>query len=129
MKLANLKPPTIIFSVFRTERSYYDNNMRSEVLRGLLREFKIGFKDVIGKYGGVIEQSFVVNARHEKLILELTSLAGQDSFLLLDEYRNAYIVDVHTGLRETKPFGRFVHTHLRPEGNYTRDGEHYYEVI
>ena len=134
MKRSNLHPPTIIFSVSRYERTLYDNNLRSEVLRGLLREFGVHFKDVKGKYNGHLEDSFVVMATHEKLIHELAAIAGQESYLYLDEYRNAYLTPINnsnTGYEypTRERIGRFVLSHPRPEGNYTRDGANYYEVI
>lgn len=134
MKRVNLHPPTIIFSVSRHDRTLYDNNLRSEVLRGLLREFGVRFKDVKGKYNGQLEDSFVVMAKHEKLIHELAAVAGQDSYLYLDEYRNAYLTmvnDSENGFEypARERLGQFVLSRTPPEGNYTRDGANYYEVI
>jgi hypothetical protein len=127
MKRSNLKPHTIIFSVSKAHRIASDNRVRSEAVRGLLTSFGIPYKAVEGKYDDEVERSFVVHGKHEELVRILASESRQDSYLYLDEYRNAYLVGVSSGIR--KPIGKYIHTSRKPEGDYTRDGEHYYEVV
>ncbi len=128
MKRSNLQTPTIIFSVSLEHRSGSDNRVRSYAVRQLLNAFGIPFKEVEGCYNGFVERSYVVNAKHEKLIRILGEESGQSSYLYLDEYRNAYLIDVNDwDIREG--IGKFIHTSRKPEGDYTRDGAHYYEVI
>jgi hypothetical protein len=127
MKRSNLKPPTIIFSVSKAHRSPTDNRVRSEAVRGLLTSFGISYKAVEGRYDDEVERSFVVNAQHEDLIRILAIESLQDTYLYLDEYRNAYLINIPD--LTVDPIGKYIHTFRKPEGDYTRDGEHYYEVV
>lgn len=130
MKRSNLHEPTIIFSVSTPERSGSDNEVRSKAVGALLDEFGIKYKVVSGRYEGFIETSFVVNAKHEKLISVLTETAGQSCYLYLDDYRTAFLVNP-SGRR--RRIGKFVHASHKPAGDYTLDRtqyeDHYYEVI
>jgi hypothetical protein len=91
--------------------------------------FNVSFKLVIGYFAGFQERSYVVSASHEKLVRILCEEAEQDNYLYLDEYRNAYLVDLADNDETRRPIGKWVHSHAVPEGDYTRDGEHYYEVV
>lgn len=128
MKRSNLQTPTIIFSVSLASRGDRDNRLRSEAVQGLLRSFDVPYKEVEGFYQGDFERSYVVNAKHEKLVRILGEESGQSSYLYLDEYRNAHLIDVNDwDIRE--PIGKWIHSSRKPEGDYTRDGAHYYEVV
>ena len=131
MKLTNLRPPTIIFSVEKDSSTLQDNRARSYSLRFLLKSFGVPFKEVAGRYKGYYERSFVVHAKHEPLIAALCWAGNQDTYLYLNEYRDAYLTGVTKSYDHPARthMGKWVHAHSKPEGDYTRDGEHYYEVI
>lgn len=90
-------PIALIFSVFRTEFKLSNNVNRHLEASLVLEQHKVPFKEVAGQFEGRIESSFVVfGDKAVELGLKLAREYNQDSAILLDQDRNATLIDLRS---------------------------------
>lgn len=114
--------PVFIFSVYRGEDETLDRYSSMLLPIRLSHDHGIVLKNVTGSYNSVIEQSFVINAKHWEIVLDLAEEYGQEKLLFVDGNRESFLVDVATG--EVVPQGEFkrVTEHAAMQhGSWTKD--------
>lgn len=79
----------IIFSASRSESSTLENIAATRIVERILKHKGIPYKAVNGYYKGVHEVSLLVADKHVSLIKQLCQLFEQESYLLVDDNRNA----------------------------------------
>jgi len=123
-----------VFSVSHKDDSAAHNEFRTgNTIEQLLRA-DIPFKTVKGVYKGFKETSFVVPAKHEKVVLELATSSNQESILFVNGKSQAslYFIDGDGGFLVEK-LGTFTEVPREAaleSDNYTFDDveEIYYMV-
>lgn len=93
--------PFIIFSVTNkcNKGTRAELHANTEAVQ-FLESDNIAFKVVDGCYKGETETSYLVHARHVKFVEVLCRAFDQESYLLVDAYRNAVLVYLKDGKRE-----------------------------
>jgi len=81
----------IIFSAEQYKLDVNDNALNTLSVVSVLKDHNVKYTSVLGKYKGVGEISFKVDAKHENLILELARLYNQHSILFVDSKDNAIL--------------------------------------
>ena len=92
-------PAVLVFSVFRTDVPDSHNRDCHRVLVNNLERNSIPFKELKGAYKGVTEDSILVKADQLENVKSICKQFNQDSFLSLDENRNATLT-YHNGTVE-----------------------------
>ncbi len=88
------------FIIFSGDRGKYweSDKVNRQIIKDAFKAQNIPFKTVQGVYrhalGGktVHEQSYVVHAKHEHVVLELATKTGQESVLFVDSDSNARLI-------------------------------------
>ena len=62
-----------------------------EAVRQYLSIAKIKYKDVLGVYKGVREESLLVSDRHEGVVMQLCKQWNEESILYVDAFRHSYL--------------------------------------
>lgn len=115
----NTFPNIIIFSVYQGNNPLDDNQNTTKV-RLELFNLGIGFKDAEGVFEGNLEESFIVDAKHEKYVVDFCKQYSQKSYLFSHNDRYTELVDVKSGDRQ--PIGYLESTLQKPIGvDYTYD--------
>ena len=94
------------FFLFSADRPGCDSDFRYTKLNNALHQLNINYLDVDGCYKNETEKSVLVDARHEKSVLELAKEFGQESILFVDRKNNAYLIYLADGNTE-KLKGKF----------------------
>jgi len=91
----------IIFSVSQASKGGRGtrrvDRVNNREVYNLLRYQNRTAKPIIGSFHSDLEVSFVISAIHEEGVRELCLRYGQESYLLIDEGREAFLIDVQTG--------------------------------
>ena len=87
-----LLQPIVLMSAFQTKDNWLENSMAHDKLLGILKTKDIPFKEVDGKYAGVMESSVVISSDYESDVALICDLFNQESCLYLDQDRNATLV-------------------------------------
>jgi len=83
--------PIIIFSIDRPDNTDLKNQCNRLDLIKTLADKHINFKRVRGAFNGRLEVSYIVPARHEKAVRELCAYYRQSCYMLIDQFREAFI--------------------------------------
>ena len=107
----NTFPNIIIFSVYQGNNPLEDTQNTTKVRKelGLLG---IGFKDAEGVFDGNREESFIVDGKDEKYVIDLCKQFNQKAYLFSHNDRFTELVDVKTGDRQ--PLGHLESTPTKP---------------
>lgn len=94
-----------IFSAELTTNSETENRIATNLASKILDQNDITYKKIDGCYKDVTEQSFLVNAKHENVVMEIAQAANQESVLFVDSMSNAtlYYMDG----RKPEKLGKF----------------------
>lgn len=127
-KVKDVYPALCIFSAFQDIHSF--STLRaaetgSEVEEILARN-DVPFKKVPGCYKGIEQDSYIVAAKHEPTVLKICFKFLQDSYLNVDQYRNAEIVTVAGGHFPQGKLQRISKAEAIEAGNWTLDGSQYW---
>lgn len=115
----NTFPNIIIFSVYQGNNPIEDTQNTAKV-RKELGFLGIGFKDAEGVFQGNREESFIVDGKDEKYVVDLCKTFNQKAYLFSHNDRFTELVNVKTGDRQ--PLGDLVSTPNKPVGyDYTFD--------
>jgi hypothetical protein len=130
----NLGPTTVLISAERSNLTERENVYRTAEMRELLGSMGLGFKEVRGVYRGVHEASFVVIGQEVvSRMLELAAKFNQESILVIDPARTAYLAYLRGG-KVNEFYLEGVMQQIPKEKAlqlpaYTQDGDTYYAVI
>ena len=123
----------VILSAEKTDKTQAENLIRTENLIGILNDIDLPFKQTLGAFNGVTEQTFVVVINDEQDVDFLKNIAfktlDQKAILLQDANRQAHLI---TNTGESTNIGKLdvvtkeVALNL---GNYTIMNDQYYSVI
>lgn len=95
------KPDCFIFSAQKSYRTTDENFLAHKDVKNLLQLSKIPFTEVVGRYKGDTETSFlVVGKEHEQTIKHLSDLYSQESYLHIHPDDFAELVFVAYGRRD-----------------------------
>jgi hypothetical protein len=109
--------PVIIFSVFDHTKDSFDNLDNHNKIKDRLKARHIKFVETIGQYKGTKELSLVVDAVNVSGVKNLMKLYNQESYLYLDQDRNATLV--YNDRQES--LGVFREVPESYEGDYTQN--------
>lgn len=84
--------PIIIFSVFQHDKDSFDNLDAHNKLKDKLKAKHIKFVETMGQYKGTKELSLVLDASYIDKIKFVLAFYNQESYLYLDQDRNATLV-------------------------------------
>jgi hypothetical protein len=120
-------PKTIIFSVFQKDMPKSYNETAHRWAKGQLKNSKIPFSEVLGCYKGRQEKSLVIPESKGKIASVISRLYHQESVLVLDNERGAWVSDCKTS--ERLFLGWFVpcteRTAKQQSGWTLSDGQYY----
>ena len=71
--------------ISQEEYLIFASSYHETVVRDFLNENRIGFKQLIGSYKGISENSYIVNIKHLDFIEQAELFKGEESILLLGE--------------------------------------------
>ena len=128
MKRFKLLPAVLIFSVDRYHHDAVTQQQGRRWIRKLMEQDNVEYKQVVGRYEGVDEVSYIVRAKHLAKVERYCRYANQDGFLYVHEDRAVDWHDVSTN-GDIEPLGQMIHVPHKPEGDYTLAGDNYFEVI
>ena len=109
--------PVIIFSVFDHTKDSFDNLSNHNKVKDKLKVKKIKFVETIGQYKGTKELGFVLDAVNLDKVKLLMNYFNQQSYLYLDQDRNATLV--YSDKQES--LGVFREVPESYEGDYTQN--------
>jgi len=120
--------PVIIFSVYQAAQPDNQNLRRHNQLLEVLKGANIAYIETLGMYKGITERSLVIDAKYESFVQRATTKTNQESYLYLDQDRNATLV-MSTG--EHIKLGVFKAVKDDYVGDYTQNinGGHKYAII
>lgn len=112
-----------IFSAELSTNTDEQNHKNNMCLIAALKSLKIPFKSLEGMYQGTIEKSYLVEAKHEDLILAFAEVYDQESILFVDALSNASLIYLGRDNPEVKlgKFKQVAYLEALGRENYTRD--------
>lgn len=121
--------PKIIFSVFDSKLDIYENYSRHVSTKKYLKEAGVSFEEVNGVYKGEAEHSFIIkdtltNRTHS---WRLAKMFQQESVLLMDNEGTGLLFYLDSG--KTEVLGRLKVTNRKPQGDYSKIGNTYFNFV
>jgi len=107
------EPSTLyIFSVMKSDISGIDNELLHAQMKRYLKGSAIPFVEVLGRYDGVVEAGFLINAQDvpEEAIVAYSRVHKQDCYLTVTQHRHgirtAVFTNPYTGAKTSRGFFR-----------------------
>ena len=131
----NINKRVVLFSLDQPNKKFTLSS-KIEVIynvESFMHNRQIAFKKVLGSYKGIVEDSYCAIIDDDTKLDVIFSIAAkhnQESILVVDEYRKAYLHDVLTG--DVKALGDFKAVDAltaKELDNWTLDGTQYYAVV
>lgn len=117
----NTFPNILIFSVYQGQNPGTDHNNTGRVRRELTN-LGIEYKNVEGSFQGKTEEAFIVDARHEKYVVDFCKEYNQQAYLFSHNDRYTELVSVKTG--ERAGIGHLTSQTNKPKNeDYTFDAQ------
>jgi len=88
----NIKMRIIIFSVYQNEKSELINKLNHKHIGNELKSRGISFKELVGVYKGIHEQSYLVHESNRSLVEELCIRYNQECYLESNGDRSTELV-------------------------------------
>lgn len=121
----NIKKRFVLFAI--------NDKDKEKQVEELMTAHKLSFKKVKGSYKGDLEDSYCAVVDEDvklEIVFHIAAKFNQESILLVNEDRKAFLVDVLTG--DETDLGEFVaidSSKARQLDNWTLDGSQYYAAI
>lgn len=113
----HLNPKIIIFSVSHPTNSAKTNEYNTRNTWTLLAERGIEYKRLWGRFAGIVEESILVSAEHERLVCDLCTNYNQECYLVSESDRYSYL----RYPSEDNNLGYLRAQKTAPNGDYTYD--------
>jgi hypothetical protein len=116
-----------LFSVYRTDDAL--NIMNHELTKQHLSNTGIAFIECNSRYEGINEKCFLVDARHETKVNQLSKDFNQDSVLFIDALNNATLIYKDGTIDKLGAFKRVDRDNATKKIAYTQIGDQFYTTF